>query len=154
MVCFIWFWWQTTAIGYVTKYGNTMEMRCLYLDILSFECLYFCIAKEQHWDGNRFECVSSVQCSKTKNESMKNKKISWEIKSLTNNNNNNNNNMTKAVYYQLVQCRRLSLSSFRIVAFVFLFIFSSFFIRPMEIWKRKWMQSRQHWIESRTWILM
>lgn len=93
---------------------------------------------------NRFECVSSVQKQK------------WKIKTLTNNNNNNNNNnMTKAVYYQLVQCRRLSLSSFRIVAIVFFLLhFLPFFIRPMEIWKRKWMQSRQHWIVSRTWILM
>lgn len=76
----------------------------------------FCIATEKHWDGNRFECVSSVQCSKTKLNQLRKKSLT----------NNNNNNMTKAVYYQLVQCRRLSLSSFRIVAFVFICIYFLF----------------------------
>lgn len=82
MVCFIWFWRQTTAVvfGYVTKYENASSLSGHFV---VWMLIYFCVATEQHWKRNRIECVFGVRC-------LVFKKVRWKIKSLTNNNNNNN----------------------------------------------------------------
>lgn len=101
---------------------QNMKMRRLYLDILSFECLYFCIEAEQHWERNRFECVPSVQC-------LKKKWIRWKIKGLTNNN-NNNNNMTKLFIINWSSVDGCRCHHFEIIAFVFFYFFFFIFYSP------------------------